>query len=237
MVSDGSVRLLVALVGVLAGALTFASPARASAEAAVLEAPAGCDASIAADRVPNDYRLRERPDLRWNIADIKRNHYDPAVAGLRSGNVSRGVKADLTFILNWWPNHVPALEALVQYESAGGKVWDLPTAACYLYRARAAFPEDIDVMLVQAYAHWKRNEPDRAAALYEDVVRLDPTSLDAHYNLGLVYLAQRKFEKAREHAVVAYEGGYPLPGLRRKLASAGYPIARVAPPPETPGAR
>jgi tetratricopeptide (TPR) repeat protein len=45
-----------------------------------------------------------------------------------------------------------------------------------------------------------------------------------HYFLGLNYLDLRQYDQAREQARLAYSLGYPLPGLRQKLAAAGHAI-------------
>jgi tetratricopeptide (TPR) repeat protein len=49
-------------------------------------------------------------------------------------------------------------------------------------------------------------------------------SPEIHYFLGLVLVDLKDYERAREHAARAYELGYPLPGLRDKLARAGHPL-------------
>ncbi|HEY7640182.1 MAG TPA: hypothetical protein VH814_10690 [Steroidobacteraceae bacterium] len=45
-----------------------------------------------------------------------------------------------------------------------------------------------------------------------------------HYFLGLNYLDLRDYEQAQAQARLAYSLGYPLPGLRQKLAAAGHAI-------------
>lgn len=50
------------------------------------------------------------------------------------------------------------------------------------------------------------------------------SSAEIHYFLGMAYLKEKDFDRAIEHAMRAYELGYPLPGLRNKLAAAGHPI-------------
>jgi len=50
-------------------------------------------------------------------------------------------------------------------------------------------------------------------------------SAEIHYFLGMAYLKRQDFGHAVEHATRAYELGYPLPGLRNKLAAAGHPIS------------
>lgn len=46
-------------------------------------------------------------------------------------------------------------------------------------------------------------------------------SLEIHYNLGLICFELKDNDCAQQHAQVAYDGGYPLPGLKRKLAERG----------------
>lgn len=49
-------------------------------------------------------------------------------------------------------------------------------------------------------------------------------SAELHYFLGLLLVDLKDFESAQTHALRAYELGYPLPGLRKRLADAGYKI-------------
>jgi tetratricopeptide (TPR) repeat protein len=49
-------------------------------------------------------------------------------------------------------------------------------------------------------------------------------SAEIHNAIGFAYLNAKDYEKARQHARKAYELGFPLPGLRDKLADAGYPL-------------
>lgn len=53
---------------------------------------------------------------------------------------------------------------------------------------------------------------------------LEGKSAELHYFLGLVLVDLKDFEAAQEHARAAYEQGYPLPGLRERLASSGHPL-------------
>lgn len=49
-------------------------------------------------------------------------------------------------------------------------------------------------------------------------------SAEINYALGLLNLERKQFIAARENAARAYALGYPLPGLRKKLALAGYQL-------------
>jgi tetratricopeptide (TPR) repeat protein len=185
-----------------------------------------CEMNVPSDRQPNDYRMyNSTAQSRWSIADLKRNHYDPAMRAMHEGSYSRGVKADLAFILNWWPNHYVALQALVAYDFGGGKDYDYPPTECYFERAKSIFPDDVEVRVIEGYYFWRKHDKRRAVASYEEALAINPASADAHYNLGLIYLEMSQFDKAREHARIAYAAGYPLPGLRKKLAQAGYALS------------
>ena len=42
-------------------------------------------------------------------------------------------------------------------------------------------------------------------------------SAEINYHLGLAYYDNKQYERSKQHANIAYELGYPLQGLRRKL--------------------
>jgi tetratricopeptide (TPR) repeat protein len=79
----------------------------------------------------------------------------------------------------------------------------------------------------QAKSMFYRDRGDLVKArevLEKGNVATEGQSADLHYFLGLVLLDMKEFDAARQHARSAYDLGYPLPGLRDRLASAGYPL-------------
>jgi tetratricopeptide (TPR) repeat protein len=130
--------------------------------------------------------------------------------------------ADLDFLLRHWPNHLPGLEALIQYDLGGGRAYEFAPAYCYLEQARAFVPDDPGVLLHEGYYFWKKKNNERAIEAYEAALAVDPKSADAHYSLGLLYYESGEYDKAVIHARAAYDAGYPLPGLKRKLVQAGH---------------
>jgi Tfp pilus assembly protein PilF len=64
----------------------------------------------------------------------------------------------------------------------------------------------------------KRGRPEEARLEYEEALRIAPTDAEVNYNAGLFFVSQGEVERARQHAKVAYDAGYPLPGLQRKIA-------------------
>jgi tetratricopeptide (TPR) repeat protein len=170
----------------------------------------------------NDYRVRDSdPFLKWSIADNMQNHTGPAIARMRAGEYSHTVMADLNFTLAGWPNHLTAIQALIQYNLGGGKTYEFPPIECYFLNARQFAPDDIDVIEAEAYFHWKKGDTERARAEYENALTINPNSASAHYNLGLLLAHLRQFSEARDHAQAAYAAGYPLQGLRKILEKNG----------------
>jgi hypothetical protein len=49
---------------------------------------------------------------------------------------------------------------------------------------------------------------------------MNSKSPELHYNYGLLLTQLKDYEKARKHAKKAYDGGYPLPGLKNQLKAA-----------------
>ena len=65
---------------------------------------------------------------------------------------------------------------------------------------------------------------DKAAAAYSHAEGLGLDSAELYYNRGLLELQRDNLDDAATYAAKAYAGGYPLPGLRNKLAEAGVRI-------------
>jgi tetratricopeptide (TPR) repeat protein len=68
----------------------------------------------------------------------------------------------------------------------------------------------------------RRGEPQAALEKYDRALELQPDSAEVNYNAGLAYFDVKKYERAKELATKAYSMGYPLPGLRNKLARVGH---------------
>ncbi len=170
-----------------------------------------------------DYRLKDSSALvKKGVSDLDRYHTSLAAQELRSGSLYRSVKDNLDFTLRHSPNHHQALQVLIQYDKAGGKVWDFPQVECYLSWAQEFAADDPDVWLLGGYYFWTKKKFADAEVWYRRAVELNPDSADAHYNLGLLYVQKADYEQALEHAHAAYARGYPLPGLRTKLEKAGH---------------
>lgn len=78
------------------------------------------------------------------------------------------------------------------------------------------------------YAAWalilrRHGERAKARQILEDgIAATNGGNAEMHYLLGLVLAELEDYEPAMKHAKSAYELGYPLPGLKRKLKDAGH---------------
>ena len=169
----------------------------------------------------NDYRGRNStPFQEWSYWDNWGAHTRPALDRIRAGEVSHRVMADLDFTLRGWPNHVPALKGLADYAVAGGKSYEFPPIECYFAHAQRYFANDTAVYALEGYYYTKLRQFRLGEQAYLAALAVDSDSIEVHYNLGLLYFEAADFESSLKHAHIAYGGGYPLPGLRKKLQQA-----------------
>ena len=96
---------------------------------------------------------------------------------------------------------------------------DYDRAMAYALQARELDPGLEGAYSARAMLFRDRGELDEAAAaLEEGLAAITGESAELNYFLGLTYLDLGRNELARQHAEVAYRLGYPLPGLRNRLA-------------------
>ena len=165
-----------------------------------------------------------------NLPVVEANHFTPEVEQLIHGKSSGTVFGDLDYTLRSFPNHHRALFAIIRIATEPGNkgrgaVGTLTTPPeCYLQRAVRFKPDDGKVYLLFGLYLHKLGKLPEAEAYYRNAVKLMPNSAEAHYNLGLVLTDQQKFAEAVPVARKAYQLGYPLAGLRKRLAAAGLPL-------------
>jgi tetratricopeptide (TPR) repeat protein len=170
-----------------------------------------------------DYRLRESTaQLRWAANDTYQSHVAPALRRMQQGDFSKAVIGDLNFTLHRWPNHYPALQALISFEVGGGPADRFQRVSCYFQRAHWFVPDDAQLIVLNGVYRHKNGDYEAAEESWKYALALDSNSAEAHYNLGLLYFRREDFSSAVEHARFAYELGYPLPGLKNKLIENDY---------------
>lgn len=178
---------------------------------------------------PQDYR---NADAHWRET-VERPHFQPHYAAYLAGHFyvpagrARGEAVSDGFDYTLWgfPNHPLALAAIEQLSFRQNKALRLERmllpVECYFQRAIEWYPDDAFPHAVYGYYLARRGR--KAEALYVLGVAesggLD--SLDANLYLAFAYIELRDYEKAASHARSVYGMGYPLPGLRQRLAREG----------------
>ena len=92
---------------------------------------------------------------------------------------------------------------------------------CWFDRAIAYRPDDPTVRILYADELLKQGKRNEALTQLQVAEEHAMQSATVHYNLGLLYLDLKDFDRSVAHAQQAYELGAPLPGLKNKLAQAG----------------
>ena len=67
----------------------------------------------------------------------------------------------------------------------------------------------------------KKGKLKDAIESYKKSLELNSGSANAHYNIGLAYVADKQYPLANEHAQKAYSMGMPFPALKTKLVAVG----------------
>ncbi|MFC1684783.1 tetratricopeptide repeat protein [Pseudomonadota bacterium] len=156
---------------------------------------------------------------------VERAHFTPQVEQLIRGKTGVKLLPDISYTLYRFPNHHRALWALSRLQRRnGGKLPVAPSAPvharyaeCYFEKAILFKSEDSVVHMLYGMHLHSSGDLEKSEQKYKKALELNPGSSELHYNMGLLYFDMRDFDSARRHAGLAYESGYPLQGLRRKL--------------------
>ena len=175
---------------------------------------------------PFDYT---NPDhFRNNLPVVEGHHFTPEVESFQGhnecGNNGCRVAGDIDYTLRAFPNHHRALMAMARYHLRGLDQTErrmAHSAECYFDRAIRWAPQDPNVHMIYGYYQNKVGHPDAAIQSYQTALSLAYDNAEAHYNIGLLYADLKDYPNSRKHAKIAYDLGFPLPGLMRKLQRAG----------------
>jgi len=210
--------MLVGCIGCIS-AMALPCMAASTVKAAPAFAPTPCD-----DYVPHkpggDYT---DPIDREGLTVVEQFHFTPSVEGLIKG-ASGPLGGDIGYTLDRFPNHHRALAAMMKLalrdknRKPHGAHY---TIDCYFERATRFRPNDARVRTLFGSYLLAVGQPDAAVEQLEQAATLEPSNPTAHYNLGLLYVQKKQYDKARASAHKAYEMGFPLPGLKNKLVAAG----------------
>ncbi len=167
----------------------------------------------------NDYYKGAGTEL---LRNVEKYHLGQAADKLRLRQFE-SASGDIEFILRFFPNHPQGLILMTQL----CEQWKF-SAQCnfammsdVFENAIAVNPDVAATCVLQGIYLYRSKRLPAAIASLDKAVKLDPNSLNAHYNLGLAYFDTKQFELANLHAQRAYELGAPVSGLRDKLTRAG----------------
>lgn len=147
------------------------------------------------------------------LQSVEQYHLQPAIDLLAQQKYEYAYD-ELVFILAWFPNHPKALNLLTQLTT---RVNQPQVAERHFRDAFGLYPERAPTHMLYGNFLSKSGQRDKAIESYKRAIELDPNYAEGHYNLGLAYYHQKKYDLANQHAQTAYAYGYPLPGLERLL--------------------
>jgi tetratricopeptide (TPR) repeat protein len=155
---------------------------------------------------------------------VEGRHFPPKVEHLRGGSTSTTPGGDIAYTLRSFPNHPRALMAMMRL--AERDKTDRPrdstyTVECWLERAERFRPEDQMAKALHGIYLASKGKKKEALEKLDAALALGVPSPNTDYNVGLAYFDLGEFDKALVSAHRAYDGGFPLPGLKNKMKRAG----------------
>jgi tetratricopeptide (TPR) repeat protein len=160
---------------------------------------------------------------RQKLDVVERFHFTPQVERLERGQ-SGYLADDIGYTLEHFANHHRALASLARLtlrEKASRPKGAKYSTECYFDRAIRFRPDDSRVRAIFGGYLLALGQEEAALMQLEEAARLEPGNATNQYNLGLIYLRRKNFDKALDAAKRAYGLGIPLPGLKNKLVAAG----------------
>jgi len=163
---------------------------------------------------PYDYT---NPSHQSRLPIVIGAHFKKSVQRLTPGTNHSG---DLSYTLRAIPNYHPALYAISQYEQQNKLLHHKSyTADCFFRRAIYFQPKDSTSQMLFAMHLQATKRMKLARQYYESALKISPTAAELNYNYGLFMVGQGHIKQARKAAKIAYKMGYPLQGLKKKLAN------------------
>ncbi|MES2758013.1 MAG: tetratricopeptide repeat protein [Pseudomonadota bacterium] len=170
---------------------------------------------------PFDYRTRAEHVENFYLVEMA--HFTPEVENGIKGSTGL-IGGDLDYTLRAIPNHHRALAALARVAvrtkslQVPGTKWPVE---CYFERAMRFQPDDGGAKAEYGNYLYALGKADKAFPLFREAAEMSPDNPTINYNLGLAYFQKKDYDNSLLYAKKAYALGFPLPGLKNKLAAAG----------------
>jgi tetratricopeptide (TPR) repeat protein len=166
-----------------------------------------------------------KPGDKGKIAYSGGAHFTPQVEALIRGQSNEKIGRDIDFMLRNFPNHHRALVAMMRLgekertPQPNGASYSI---SCYFDRAVRFRPDDTVARMLYATYLSKNGRRAEASAQLEAAAKAAQDNPFTQYNVGLIYLEMKDYDKALEQAHKAYALGFPRAELRDLLKSAGH---------------
>jgi hypothetical protein len=154
----------------------------------------------------------------------ERFHFTPEVESLIRGKSDVRIGGDIDFMLSNYPNHHRALVAMMRLgeklkspQPAGARA----PIECYFERAVRFRPDDLVARMLYATFLARNGRNDDASRQLELVKKLAPDDAFSQYNVGMIYMDMKDYDKALEQARRASELGFARADLRDRLKKVG----------------
>ncbi|MCT6699032.1 tetratricopeptide repeat protein [Rheinheimera sp. 4Y26] len=133
---------------------------------------------------------------------------------------------EISFTARKVPQHNPFYgEIKLNLARAQFSVGSFDKSSATLKTLLKELPSYLPAYIELARQHDKKGKTQEAIAILNSAdEKHKQTSADLNYFIGIYYFKTNDYEKAKQHAKVAYARGYPLPGLRRMLKEKGHQI-------------
>ena len=167
---------------------------------------------------PFDYRTQ-----RDKLQIVEDFHLNTASENLIKP-MGRNFGGDFDYTLRASPNHHRALIAMARYSerTKSDRLADMNwTVDCYFDRAMRFARDDMIVRMIYAGYLGHTNREAQALAQLDYVAQSAGDNPFTHYNLGLLYLELKHYDKALAQAHTAQQMGLPRTELREALKKAG----------------
>jgi len=164
---------------------------------------------------------------------VERPHFDEHYQAYRLGNAKLKKKSDhiietpaagFSYTLWAFPNHPYSLAAMEDIAFKAKN--DTPPGAqlrihCYFQRAVRFTPDDPMVRVMYGYYYARRGKKQEAMRQLQMAESLSDDNSGVAVYAAFSYFEIKEYEHALRAAKQAYQLGYQLPGLRKKLEHAG----------------
>jgi len=185
---------------------------------------------------PHDYRF----DRGHKLSIVETYHFTAPVEALIRGQSGSVVGVDLDYTLRAFPNHHRALLAmtkLAEKEKTTKPDGSRYTIDCWFDRAVRFRPDDTTARLIFASYLHKTNRTPEAIAQLENAAGQAKDNPFTQYNIGLVYVDMKAYDKALIQAHRALEMGFASTELRDILEKVGQWKEPSPPAPATSAAQ